>query len=193
MATKLDLIHRQIVNHPSNKEFSELGYQPIYRIDLESKIVLISQAPGRVSQEKNIDWQDASGETLRRWLGVTDQEFYDTKNFAVLPMDFYYPGKGRFGDLPPRNDFAPLWHPLILEQMKNVELIVLIGSYSQKYYLPKNNNSLTQNVANFNQFLPKYFPIVHPSPLNYVWKKANPWFESEVVPELQKIVREILD
>ena len=106
-------------------------------------------------------------------------------------MDFYYPGKGKSGDLPPRKDFAPKWHPLILAHLKNIELIILIGNYAQHYYL-KNNDTLTSNVKNFKEFLPLYFPLVHPSPLNFRWQNKNPWFKNEVVPKLRKTIRAII-
>lgn len=186
-------INKQIISDTSNQWAVSLGYKPIYGVSESSKIVLISQAPGRVSQDKNLAWDDASGTTLRNWLGVTKDEFYNLNNFAILPMDFYYPGKASYGDLPPRKDFAPLWHPRILEQMNNVQLKILIGGYAQNYYLSNYNKSnLTQNVSNFRNFLPTFFPIVHPSPLNFRWKTQNPWFESEIIPVLQIIVRNIL-
>ena len=133
----LKTINHEIINHPTNQWAASLGYKPIYSVSENSKIVLISQAPGRVSQSKNTAWDDMSGNTLRDWLGVAKDEFYDLDNFAILPMDFYYPSKGIYGDLPPRKDFAPLWHPQIIKLMTNIRLIILIGSYSQNYYLPK--------------------------------------------------------
>jgi len=33
---------------------------------------------------------------------------------------------------------------------------------------------------------------VHPSPLNFRWQRKNPWFEEQVVPALQRRVRDIL-
>lgn len=50
-------------------------------------------------------------------------------------MGFCYPGKGKSGDLPPRKECAPLWHEPLLNQLKEVELILLIGKYAQDYYL----------------------------------------------------------
>ena len=90
-------------------------------------------------------------------------------------MDFYYPGKGVHGDLPPRLDFARKWHPRLLAQMPNVRLTILVGSYAQKYYLDRRaKQNLTATVADFNMYLPDYFPLVHPSPLNIGWRQHNP-------------------
>lgn len=108
-------------------------------------------------------------------------------------MGFCYPGKSKSGDLPPRPECAPQWHHLLLSKMKNVKLTLLIGQYSQKYYLlDKFKPTLTENVKNYREFLPKYLPLVHPSPRNKIWQKKNPWFESEVVSDLRKIVRKLL-
>ena len=62
-----------------------------------------------------------------------------------------------------------------------------------KYYLDRcAKHNLTATVADFNMYLPDYFPLVHPSPLNIGWRKRNPWFESDVIPALQTIVKEVL-
>jgi Uracil-DNA glycosylase len=109
-------------------------------------------------------------------------------------MDFYYPGKGKSGDLPPRKNFAPKWHEKILELMPNIELIILVGKYAQDYYLHKNKKSnLTETVFHYEEYGPLYFPIVHPSPLNFRWQNKNPWFLENVVPKLKIRVSEILD
>ena len=99
----------------------------------------------------------------------------------------------RLVDLPPRLDFARKWHPRLLAQMPNVRLTILVGSYAQKYYLNhRAERNLTATVSNFDAYLPDYFPLVHPSPLNIGWRKRNPWFEIDVVPVLQSIVRKSL-
>lgn len=119
-----------------------------------------------------------------------DGSGYDSDIFAIIPMDFYYPGKGKSGDLPPRKDFASKWHPLLLKELPNVELIVLIGQYAQKYYLGNREKSnLTETVKAYKEYLPRYLHLVHPSPRNMMWMKKNPWFEEEVVPVLKERIR----
>ena len=165
----------------------------MYSASSSSRIVLVGQAPGRIAQQTLKPWNDASGRLLRRWLNVTDEQFYNPYLFALMPIDFYYPGKGTHGDLPPRLDFARKWHPRLLAQMPNVRLTILVGSYAQKYYLDRRaKQNLTATVADFNMYLPDCFPLVHPSPLNIGWRKRNPWFESDVIPVLQTIVKEVL-
>lgn len=97
------------------------------------------------------------------------EQFYDPELISLLPMDFYYPGKGAHGDNPPRKDFAPKWHPQLLELMPDVQLILLVGAYSQKHYLdgvhaPKAQKNLTETVRAWESYLPKFLPLVHSSP-----------------------------
>lgn len=66
----------------------------------------MGQAPGRLAQESRKTWNDPSGDRLREWLGVNREEFYESGKFGIVPIDFYYPGKGKSGDAPPRKGFA---------------------------------------------------------------------------------------
>ncbi|SDR90300.1 uracil-DNA glycosylase family protein [Christiangramia echinicola] len=168
-----------------------LGARPIIEANVNSKIVLISQAPGRVVHESGIAWNDQSGKKLREWLGVDDSTFYNEDNFAILPMGFCYPGKAKTGDLPPRKECAPLWHDKVWEEMGSVKLKIIIGSYAANYYLGKQTN-LTEKVHNYSEYLPEFWPIPHPSPVNRFWRMKNPWFEEKTVPKLQDKIAEIL-
>lgn len=119
--------------------------------------------------------------------------FYHTDRIAHFPMEFYYPGKAKNGDLPPKKGFAEQLHPRLLDAMPDVETIILIGNYAQKYYLKKRaEKNLTETVKNFRKYLPEYFPLVHPSPLNVGWLKRNSWFERDVVPVLKEVVNQSL-
>ncbi len=167
--------------------------KPIVSVSTQSKILIIGQAPGQKVQDTGIPWNDLSGKELRRWLGVDSEVFYNTDIFGIMPMGFCFPGTGKNGDLPPRPECAPTWHHLLLAHMPNVKLTILIGQYAQKYYLKeKFNTSLTENVRNYKIFLPEFLPLVHPSPRNKVWHKNNTWFETDIIPELQKIVHQFI-
>lgn len=169
------------------KDHLKLGCNPVVQLSATSKIIIIGQAPGRKVHESGIPWKDKSGDTLRRWLNVDEETFYNPAIFSIMPMGFCYPGKGTSGDLAPRSECAPLWHPFIFENVKSKPLILLIGQFAQRYYLKKEfNGNLTETVKNYAAFLPKYFPLPHPSPRNQNWVKTNPWFMEEVILELQK-------
>ena len=175
-----------------NQSYTERGISPVFQVSGDAKILIIGQAPGRKVEESGIPFNDKSGEKLMRWMGIEQDVFYSPA-IAIVPMDFYYPGKGKSGDLPPRKFIAKEYHPEILGMMPDIQLTILIGKYSMDYYLRENKKkNLTETVAAYKEYLPKYFPIVHPSPLNFRLQARNPWFEEEVVPELQKRVREIL-
>lgn len=175
------------------ESFLPLGVNPVVQAHPESKIVIIGQAPGLKVHQSNIAWNDASGDQLRKWLHVTKEQFYDPKLFALIPMGFCYPGKGTSGDLPPRKECAPLWHKKLLDEMHQVELILLIGQYSQRYYLKdKKHENITENVRHFKEYLPKYFPLPHPSPRNFIWMNKNDWFTTDVLPELKNRITAIL-
>lgn len=174
------------------KPFLPYTPRPIFSVSKDCKILIIGQAPGQKVQDSGIPWDDQSGKELRRWLGVDKVQFYNTKLFGLMPMGFCYPGKSKTGDLPPRPECAPQWHHQLLKKMKSVQLTILIGQYSQKYYLgEKLKPTLTETVKSFKEYFPEYLPLVHPSPRNKIWQKKNSWFEKEIVPELQKKVKNI--
>ncbi len=193
MLKNLDEITSSIIADPQNKEFTERGIFPLFSAPKTARINIVGQAPGLKAEQTRLYWNDKSGDRLREWLGVDYDYFYNSGMFAVLPMDFYYPGKGKSGDLPPRSGFAEKWHPQILENLPNIQLTLLIGQYAQKFYLSDNKNNVTETVKNYQKFLPHFIPLVHPSPRNQFWIERNPWFGEKVIPDLQKLVKRIIN
>lgn len=168
--------------------------RPVLAFTEKSKILIIGQAPGAVVHKTGIPWDDKSGENLRSWLGVNKSSFYNPDHFALIPMGFCYPGKGKSGDLPPSPECAPHWHPQILPKLPEVQLTILIGQYSQQYYLQNSQHSnLTETVKHYSQYLPEYFVLPHPSPRNNIWRARNPWFDQTALPDLQFLVSKILN
>ena len=188
---KFEQLKKDIILDIDNKVYSDKGIEPLFSAPRTAKILIIGQAPGLKAQESKIFFNDKSGVKLREWMGIDNELFYNSGLIGVVPMDFYYPGKGKSGDLPPRKNFAHKWHPRVLELMPDIKLIILVGKYAQDYYLKdEKEKNLTETVKNYKKYLPKYFPIVHPSPLNFRWQAKNPWFLEEVVPVLKKMVEE---
>lgn len=187
-------IRQAIIDDPVNQQFTKHGIMPLYSAMATARINLIAQAPSQQAQAQQMFWDDRSGDRLRNWLGLTRDEFYHSGKLAIMPMDFYFPGKDRHGDLPPRSDFAPKWHPQLLKLMPHLQLTVLIGTYASHAYLhlPRSVKETTI-VKNYQQYLPQYFPIIHPSARNQIWLKKNPWFAQQVLPDLRQQVRQIMD
>ncbi len=172
--------------------YLEHGVNPVLSASPQSRIAIIGQAPGSVVHKTGIPWDDKSGQRLRMWLGVDDEQFYNVNAFALVPMGFCYPGKGKTGDLPPRKECAPAWHHRLFASMPKLELKILIGSYAINYYLEDKKKNLTETVRNFDSYLPHSLVIPHPSPRNNIWLRKNPWFESQLIPVLQKKVKELI-
>ena len=194
MTKNIEVIKQEIMQDPENAEFTKQGWEPIFVAPPTAKILIASQAPGIKAQLANTTFLDPSGDLLREWLDVDKETFYNSGHFGIVPMDYYFPGKAKHGDKPPRKDFAKKWNPQVLGAMPELELKVLIGAYAQKFYLGKNmKRNLTETVRNYEEYLPEYFPLVHPSPLNIGWRRRNPWFEEEVVPALRERVHKIIN
>lgn len=168
------------------------GVNPILSAHPKSKLAIIGQAPGSIVHKTGVPWDDKSGERLREWLGVSRDLFYNREAIALIPMGFCYPGRGKSGDLPPRPECAPLWHQQVFDKMNHLKLTILIGSYAQAFYLgEKKKRTLTETVKNYQEYLPDYFVLPHPSPRNNIWLRKNEWFNKEVIPALQLRVKNL--
>lgn len=166
------------------------GPRPIVQAAHGARILIAGQAPGRRVHESGVPFDDPSGDRLRSWMGVTISQFYDPGLVAIVPMGFCFPGTGPNGDLPPRPECAPAWRERLLDQLPNVELTLVIGSYAQAYHLG-GASSVTKAVSSWRARWPNVVPLPHPSPRNNRWLRANPWFDTELLPELRKRVADI--
>lgn len=167
-----------------------LGPRPVFQVSTTAKILVASQAPGTKVHASGIPFSDPSGDRLRQWMGVSEAEFYDPKDIAILPMGLCYPGRAGSGDAPPRPECAPLWRDRLIAAMPALRLTLLIGSYAQNHVL--GSGAVTERVRNFDTYLPDHFPLPHPSWRVTIWSRNNPWFEEQVLPALRGAVRNIL-
>ncbi len=164
-----------------------LGPKPVLRADVRATVLIVGQAPGTRVHATGIPWNDPSGDRLRAWMGVDRDTFYDERRIAIIPTGFCYPGRGRAGDLPPRPECAPLWHPRLRELLPDIRLTLLVGQYAQAYYLKgRRNRTLTATVHAWREYLPEFLALPHPSPRNTRWLQLNPWFTQEVIPQLRE-------
>jgi uracil-DNA glycosylase len=164
------------------------GARPLLQAGRSAGIMVIGQAPGRRAHESGIPWDDASGQRLREWLGLSTEQFYDPNTVALMPMGFCYPGTGKSGDLPPRPECAPLWHDALLSRLPSIRLTVLIGQYAINHYTDQYYRTLTDAVRDHAALLPDRIALPHPSPRNNRWLAKHPWFKEEVLPKLRKRV-----
>lgn len=165
---------------------------PVLRGLASAKILIVGQAPGLKVHQTGLSFNDPSGDRLRSWLQLTRDQFYNEQKIAIIPMGLCFPGRDKKGnDLPPIKICAPSWHPRLLPLFPNIKLILLVGSYAQKFYLKNQcKPSLTETVQSVEAYLPLYFPLLHPSWRNIGWIKQHPWFESDVLPRLRTLVRQ---
>lgn len=186
-------IAEAIAADPANASYTKRGVEPLFYAGPECRIMIVGQAPGRIAEETGIVWNDRSGDRLRDWMGIDRETFYSSGKLAIVPMDFYFPGTGKSGDLPPRRDFADKWHPRLLSLMPRLDMTILVGAYATRRYLHlPSSASLTETVRRYRDYLPAYFPLVHPSPRNQMWMKKNPWFAATVLPDLKERVAALL-
>jgi uracil-DNA glycosylase len=170
------------------------GPRPVVQASPSSRLLIVSQAPGRKVHATGIPFNDVSGDRLRTWLGIDRETFYDAQRIAIVPMGFCFPGSGRQGDLPPRPECAPAWHPRLLPRLKQVQLTLAIGQYAQAGLLgERRGSSLTDTMQRWRGYLAEgILPLPHPSPRNQLWLKRNPWFEAELLPVLRQEVARVL-
>ncbi|MGE0719423.1 MAG: uracil-DNA glycosylase family protein [Alphaproteobacteria bacterium] len=170
-----------------------LGPRPVVRGRPGARLLIASQAPGTKVHETGLSFNDASGDRLRQWLGLDRAAFYDESRVAIAPMGFCYPGRlPRGGDAPPRPECAPLWQPRLAAAFDTIELTLLVGQYAMRWHLGERAKpTLTETVAAWREYLPRHFPLPHPSWRNTGWLARNPWFEAEALPVLRARVREL--
>jgi uracil-DNA glycosylase len=166
--------------------------RPVVVPSATARILIAGQAPGTKVHATGLPFNDASGDRLRNWLGVSRDEFYDPGKFAIVPMGFCFPGQdAKGGDLPPRRECAPAWRPRLLALMPQIELVLAIGLYAQSWHLGEMRRaSLNQAVMDWRDIhaatsVPKVLPLPHPSWRNSGWIRKNPWFETELLPFLR--------
>lgn len=187
--TKLDALYAEIRACRLCAPHLPLGPRPVVRGAASARLLIISQAPGTKVHETGLSFNDRSGDRLRQWLGIDRTVFYDEARVAIVGMGFCYPGRRKGGDLPPRPECAPLWHPRVLALLPKIELTLLIGSYAIEYYLAgAKRRSMAETVAAWRDFLPRSLPLPHPSWRTMMFEQRNPWFEAELLPELRRRV-----
>jgi uracil-DNA glycosylase len=189
---------RHCVETPDGKPLPHAP-RPVLRASTTARLAVCSQAPGTRVHASGTPFTDRSGERLRAWMGVTDEEFHDEARVAIVPMGFCFPGQDAKGaDLPPRPECAPLWHRELFAALPQLELVLAVGSYAQNWHLGEAAGlTLQETMRDWRKHLrrkklPRVLPLPHPSWRNNAWLKENAWFETELLPVLRREVRRLL-
>ncbi|MGY8854502.1 MAG: uracil-DNA glycosylase family protein [Pseudomonadales bacterium] len=185
-------LHDEILACRICEPYLDAGVNPIVQIHPKAKILIAGQAPGRKVHETNIPFNDASGDRLRDWMGIDKASFYDSQHVAIVPMGFCFPGSDKSGDLAPRKECARQWRQSVLDQLPNIQLTILIGTFAMKWHLGNSmGKNLTETVQNWQSYPEGVFPLPHPSPRNFGWFMKNPWFDENILPELKTRIAKI--
>ena len=168
------------------------GPRPVLQVNARARILVAGQAPGSKVHESGVPFDDASGDRLRAWLGISTEQFYNPQLVALVPMGFCYPGTGKSGDLPPRRECAPAWRAQVLARLTKVKITLVVGQYAQAYHFPSDRRSVTELALAWRETWPHRLALPHPSPRNNLWLKRNPWFEIELLPALRLQIAAII-
>ncbi len=192
MSTNIDLLLRDVRGCTLCEKSLPHGVRPILQANTSAKVLIAGQAPGRKVHVSGVPFDDASGDRLREWMGISKDVFYDRDQIAILPMGFCYPGSEKSGDLPPRPECEQAWRKRLLEQLPNIEVTLVLGKYAQAYHFDHPHSTLTELVRSWENYWPDKVPLPHPSPRNNIWLSKNPWFEKELLPALRTHIASIL-
>jgi uracil-DNA glycosylase len=191
-----EISHCRICSDPANPNPLPHQPRPVVILSSRAKIAICGQAPGTRVHHSGVPFSDPSGERLRAWLGVGEEEFYNRDKFAIVPMGFCFPGlDAKGGDLPPRRECAKTWRKPLMDAMPQIKLLLVIGIHAQAWHMGRDDKrNLTQKVAAWREFInqdhdPIMFPLPHPSWRNNVWLKKNPWFETDLLPQLKQMIK----
>ncbi|WP_026606984.1 uracil-DNA glycosylase family protein [Methylocapsa acidiphila] len=166
--------------------------RPVLRASATARLLVASQAPGVRVHATGLSFNDASGDRLRQWMGVSRETFYDEAKIAIIPMGFCFPGHdANKGDLPPRPECREAWHDALFQLLPRLECVLAIGRYAQAYHFerlgrpqPKGLrlDEIVRRAPDFRGAGPRIIALPHPSWRNAGWIKRNPWFEAEILP-----------
>ena len=110
---------------------------PIVQPYRGQRAYVFGQAPGAVEGEQRLPWRGRAGRTLRRWLGLDEDEFYAT--FYCASVTRCYPGKAPSGrgdrtPSPREQKLCAFWRDWELRLIQP-ELIVPVGGLAAKRLL----------------------------------------------------------
>jgi uracil-DNA glycosylase len=120
---------------------AEAGYPleslPVFEGRTGQRAMIVGQAPGVVEGAERRPWRGRAGQTLRRWLGLDEETFYDV--FYCVSVTRCYPGKHPSGRgarpaTPRELDLCRFWLDWELRLLRP-ELILSVGGLATRRLL----------------------------------------------------------
>jgi uracil-DNA glycosylase len=120
---------------------AEAGYPleslPVIAPGEGQRAYLFGQAPGIVEGQERRPWRGRAGQTLRRWLAMEEDEFYET--FYCASVTRCYPGKPASGrgdrtPTPAEQQLCSFWRDQELKLLRP-RLIVTVGGLAARSLL----------------------------------------------------------
>ena len=110
----------------------------------------------------------------------------------LCPWAFAFQEQVKAG-VPPRPVCVTTWRSKILATLPNIDLNLIIGRYAIDWHAPEHSKSSVSEAAkDWKAHWPHRLILSHPSPRNNRWLKTNPWFEGEILPQLQARVANVI-
>jgi uracil-DNA glycosylase len=173
---------------------AEAGYHleslPVVNNQVGQRAYMYGQAPGIVEGEERRPWRGRAGKTLRRWLGLEEDEFYRT--FYCASVTRCYPGRAASGrgdrtPTPLEQELCSFWKDWELELLRP-QLIVPVGGLAIRRLL--GISGLAECIGQRYELAGSVVvPLPHPS-------GASSWLNSpanrELVARAAALVREEL-
>jgi uracil-DNA glycosylase len=119
----------------------EAGYPldswPVRNDRFDQPAYMYGQAPGIVEGEERRPWRGRAGQTLRRWLDLDEDAFYET--FYCASVTRCYPGRASSGrgdraPAPREQELCAFWHEWELRLLRP-QLVVPVGGLAIKRLL----------------------------------------------------------
>jgi uracil-DNA glycosylase len=147
---------------------AEAGYhlesRPVVNHELGQRAYMYGQAPGIVEGAERRPWRGRAGKTLRRWLELEEEEFYET--FYCASVTRCYPGRAPSGrgdrtPTPREQELCSFWKDGELRLLRP-RLIVPVGGLAIRHVL--GISSLAECIGNrYELDEAAVVPLPHPS------------------------------
>jgi uracil-DNA glycosylase len=148
---------------------AEAGYPleslPVCSGRAGQRAYILGQAPGQLEGEERRPWRGRAGRTLRRWLELDEEAFYET--FYCASITRCYPGRAPSGrgdrtPTPPEQVLCSFWREWELRLLRP-GLILAVGGLAIRRLLGRQLSLVECVGVRFDLDGAAVFPLPHPS------------------------------